>query len=120
MCKGTGCFDHPGRARYGLDGANRGPPRRDVCRTDGRSSPDPETLIAPQHPYTRLLIESLPAVTEKKPLRGIPGLAPQLLNLPSGCAFHPRCPHSFDRCIAETPELRSTEQGRWAACHLIT
>ena len=76
-------------------------------------APIRDTLIKPQHPYTRMLIESLPAVTEKKPLRGIAGLAP------SGCAFHPRCPHVFERCITETPELRSTEQGRAAACHLI-
>ena len=82
-------------------------------------APIRETLIAPQHPYTRMLIESLPAVTEKKPLRGIPGLAPQLLDLPSGCAFHPRCPHCFDRCITDTPTLRMTDQGRWAACHLL-
>jgi peptide/nickel transport system ATP-binding protein len=82
-------------------------------------SPIRETLIAPQHPYTRLLIESLPAVNKKKPLRGIPGLAPQLLNLPSGCAFHPRCPHVIDRCTTETPSLRETAPQRWAACHLV-
>ncbi len=82
-------------------------------------APIHETLIAPQHPYTRMLIESLPAVTEKKPLRGIPGLAPQLLDLPSGCAFHPRCPHCFDRCIVEVPALQMAAQGRWAACHLL-
>jgi peptide/nickel transport system ATP-binding protein len=82
-------------------------------------APIRETLIAPQHPYTRMLIESLPSVTEKKPLRGIAGLAPQLLILPSGCAFHPRCPHCFDRCIAETPPLRMAGEGRWAACHLL-
>jgi peptide/nickel transport system ATP-binding protein len=82
-------------------------------------SPIRETLIAPQHPYTRLLIESLPAVSEKKPLRGIPGLAPQLLNLPSGCAFHPRCPHVMERCLSETPSLRETASQRWAACHLV-
>jgi peptide/nickel transport system ATP-binding protein len=82
-------------------------------------APIRETLTAPRHPYTRMLIESLPAVTEKKPLRGIAGLAPQLLNLPSGCTFHPRCPHCFDRCITEVPALRRTDQGRWAACHLL-
>jgi peptide/nickel transport system ATP-binding protein len=82
-------------------------------------APIQETLTAPHHPYTRLLIESLPSVTEKKPLRGIAGLAPQLLNLPSGCSFHPRCPHCFDRCITEVPALRMTDQGRWAACHLL-
>ena len=82
-------------------------------------APIRETLMAPQHPYTRLLIESLPAVTTKKPLRGIPGLAPQLLNLPSGCAFHPRCPHAFDRCSLETPPLIEAAPQRWAACHLL-
>jgi peptide/nickel transport system ATP-binding protein len=82
-------------------------------------APIRDTLIAPQHPYTRLLIESLPAVTVKKALRGIPGLAPQLLNLPAGCAFHPRCPHTFDRCLAENPTLRETGQQHWAACHLV-
>ena len=82
-------------------------------------APIRETLVAPQHPYTRMLIESLPAVTAKKPLQGIPGLAPQLLNLPSGCAFHPRCPNCFDRCITETPAFRMTSPGRWAACHLL-
>ena len=82
-------------------------------------APIRETLIAPKHPYTRMLIESLPSVTEKQPLRGIPGLAPQLLNLPSGCAFHPRCPHVVDRCITETPALREAEPRRWAACHLV-
>jgi len=81
-------------------------------------APIRETLIAPRHPYTRMLIESLPAVTEKKPLRGIAGLAPQLLNLPTGCAFHPRCPQCFDRCITETPDFRMADEGRWVACHL--
>jgi len=81
-------------------------------------APIRETLIAPRHPYTRMLIESLPAVIEKKPLRGIAGLAPQLLNLPTGCAFHPRCPQCFDRCITETPDFRMADEGRWVACHL--
>ena len=82
-------------------------------------APIRETLIDPKHPYTRMLIESLPSVTVKQPLRGIPGLAPQLLNLPAGCAFHPRCPHVFDRCITEMPALREAEPQRWAACHLL-
>ena len=78
-----------------------------------------KTLVDPKHPYTRLLIESLPSATEKKALRGIPGLAPQLLNLPKGCAFHPRCPHAFDRCTLETPALIEAAPWRWAACHLL-
>jgi peptide/nickel transport system ATP-binding protein len=78
-----------------------------------------KTLVDPKHPYTSLLIDSLPSATEKKPLRGIPGLAPQLLNLPKGCAFHPRCPHAFDRCTLETPALIEAAPWRWAACHLL-
>ncbi len=78
-----------------------------------------QTLIDPKHPYTRMLIESLPSATKKKPLVGIPGLAPQLLNLPSGCAFHPRCPAAFDRCTLESPQLIEAAPARWAACHLL-
>ncbi|MEZ4620670.1 MAG: ABC transporter ATP-binding protein [Caldilineaceae bacterium] len=82
-------------------------------------SPIKEALVNPQHPYTRLLIESLPTTKGKKRLRGIPGLAPQLLNLPRGCAFNPRCPHTFDHCLQENPPLREAIPQRWAACHLL-
>jgi peptide/nickel transport system ATP-binding protein len=82
-------------------------------------APIQQALVTPQHPYTRLLIEALPSVTEKKKLQGIPGLAPQLLNLPHGCAFHPRCPYAFDRCEAQSPLLISPTPGRVAACHLL-
>jgi peptide/nickel transport system ATP-binding protein len=82
-------------------------------------SPIKEALVNPQHPYTRLLIESLPTTKGKKRLRGIPGLAPQLLNLPAGCAFHPRCPHVFEPCSLQNPALLEVEARRWAACHLL-
>ncbi len=82
-------------------------------------APMRDALISPQHPYTRLLIEALPSVTEKKKLRGIPGLAPQLLNLPKGCAFHPRCPLAFEPCSTITPEIRPAGPDRAAACHLL-
>jgi peptide/nickel transport system ATP-binding protein len=82
-------------------------------------APMRDALVSPQHPYTRLLIEALPSVIEKKKLRGIPGLAPQLLNLPSGCAFHPRCPMAFDQCSSISPVLISTGPERAAACHLL-
>jgi peptide/nickel transport system ATP-binding protein len=82
-------------------------------------APMREALVSPQHPYTRLLIDSLPSVTEKRKLQGIPGLAPQLLNLPRGCAFHPRCPHAFERCERETPALIAPTPQRAAACHLL-
>jgi peptide/nickel transport system ATP-binding protein len=82
-------------------------------------SPIRDALLSPQHPYTRLLIEALPSVTEKKKLQGIPGLAPQLLNLPQGCAFHPRCPYAFDPCRTDNPVLRMLASDRAAACHLL-
>ncbi len=55
-----------------------------------------EVLENPYHPYARLLIDSLPSVEGKRDLIGIPGLPPELLNLPTGCAFHPRCPFAME------------------------
>jgi peptide/nickel transport system ATP-binding protein len=80
--------------------------------------PIDEVLENPNHPYTRLLIDSLPNLESKKELRGIPGLPPALLNLPEGCPFHARCPFAFDRCREETPALQFLSPGRRVACHL--
>jgi len=76
-----------------------------------------EVLDSPLHPYTRLLIESLPTLDGKKELVGIPGLPPALLDLPPGCAFAPRCPEATERCRAETPELVTVGEGRQVACY---
>jgi peptide/nickel transport system ATP-binding protein len=70
------------------------------------------------HPYSRLLIDSLPSLDSKKQLIGIPGMPPQLLNLPPGCPFVPRCPYAFDRCLVDTPVSQSPQDGRHVACHL--
>ncbi len=70
------------------------------------------------HPYSRLLIDSLPTLEGKKELIGIPGMPPELLNLPPGCAFAPRCPFANDRCREETPVLQSPTSNRLVACHL--
>jgi peptide/nickel transport system ATP-binding protein len=80
--------------------------------------PVDDILAEPRHPYTRLLIDSLPTLDDKKALRGIPGLPPSLLNLPPGCSFSPRCPYAFDRCRVETPELQQITPLQQAACHL--
>ncbi|HUX86938.1 MAG TPA: oligopeptide/dipeptide ABC transporter ATP-binding protein, partial [Chloroflexota bacterium] len=77
-----------------------------------------EILEEPKHPYTRLLIDSLPNLDAKKELRGIPGLPPALLNLPDSCPFHPRCPFAFERCRVETPNLQAITPKRRVACHL--
>ncbi len=75
-------------------------------------------LENPLHPYTRLLIDSLPRLDEKREMVGIGGLTPSLLNLPSGCAFHPRCPLAHARCKTETPVIQSPQKGRQVSCHL--
>jgi len=72
----------------------------------------------PLHPYSRLLIASLPSLERKGALRGIPGLPPSLLNRPLGCPFRPRCPHAMTRCEVEDPPLREVRPDRWVACHL--
>ena len=81
-------------------------------------SPVREIFTRPLHPYTRMLIASLPSLEQKGTFRGIPGLIPLLRDLPPGCAFHPRCPQAFDRCLTEEPALLEKHPGGWAACHL--
>lgn len=74
-------------------------------------------LNEPCHPYTRLLIDSLPKLEIESEFVGIPGLPPALFDRPGGCYFHPRCPFAFDRCQVETPEPQLVN-GREVACHL--
>jgi peptide/nickel transport system ATP-binding protein len=81
-------------------------------------SPVRDIFTAPLHPYTRLLIATLPSLEQKGIFQGIPGLPPLLGALPRGCAFHPRCPLAVDRCRSEAPALREVRPGSWAACHL--
>ena len=80
----------------------------------------PEQLYsAPRHPYTRGLRAAFPPLSEPvRRLEGIPGTPPDLLDLPPGCSFAPRCPLAIDRCHEERPALRSIPGGV-AACHLV-
>jgi peptide/nickel transport system ATP-binding protein len=73
----------------------------------------------PLHPYTRLLIASLPSLDGKGTLQGIPGLPPSLLHPPAGCPFHPRCPYAMERCKVVAPALLEHQPGHWASCHLL-
>ncbi|WP_417308334.1 ABC transporter ATP-binding protein [Devosia sp.] len=75
-------------------------------------------IEAPKHPYTKLLVDSLPGIKVKQALIGIPGLPPPLVDLPPGCPFNPRCPYVFDRCRSETPEPQTVGPNQLAACHL--
>ncbi len=58
---------------------------------------------APQHPYTKALLGSMPKLGNKEKLFAIPGQPPDLATLPAGCAFHPRCPEALPRCAVEEP-----------------
>ncbi len=74
----------------------------------------------PRHPYTQALLAAAPNLDPHKRSR-IPaarGELPSSLRLPSGCPFHTRCPHAFDRCVTERPELTMRLGGVVAACHL--
>jgi oligopeptide transport system ATP-binding protein len=72
----------------------------------------------PAHPYTKALLESIPRVDLKgQDLATIKGLPPTLTQLPSGCAFHPRCTFAKDRCRVDTPPLYEVSGGRQSACH---
>jgi peptide/nickel transport system ATP-binding protein len=73
----------------------------------------------PQHPYTWGLLDSMPTVERKlERLSAIEGSPPSLVHPPSGCPFHPRCPHRFDPCDKERPPLVAPPGGHPDACHL--
>ena len=76
-----------------------------------------EMFTDPWHPYAQALISSLPNLEKKGVFKGIPGLAPALLRLPSGCAFHPRCDQVMDICKTDRPNLQIID-GRSVSCHL--
>ncbi len=82
-------------------------------------SPVQDIFTKPLHPYTRMLISSLPSLEQKGTFQGIPGLPPLLRDLPPGCAFHPRCPHAFDRCRTDAPLFAQVQPNSVAACHLL-
>ena len=83
-----------------------------------------ELFYSPQHPYAWGLLASMPRLDKVRTdrLDPIPGNPPSLINLPSGCAFNPRCVHrsevAGDRCRTEVPELLETPSGQFARCHI--
>jgi peptide/nickel transport system ATP-binding protein len=81
-------------------------------------APASEVINAPRHPYTKLLLSSLPEVGVRfaeKRLNGIPGRPPSLLDPPTGCRFRTRCPLAFEKC-AEEPPFVEVAAGHEAAC----
>ena len=81
--------------------------------------PVADVIHRPQHPYTRGLMGSIPTIAaDREALEQIDGTMPRLTAIPGGCAFHPRCPHVFDRCRRDRPELMAAGATR-AACWLV-
>jgi len=73
----------------------------------------------PLHPYTQYLINSLPKFGDKSPRESVPGSPPDLAQLPSGCSFHPRCPHVMDICREQTPSYIPIKSNHKVACWLV-
>jgi peptide/nickel transport system ATP-binding protein len=91
------------------------------------SAPGAQLGVSAKHPYTQGLLRSFPPLRGPRTrLAGIPGAPPDLADPPSGCRFHPRCPHCdpsrqglHARQTQERPRLREAEPGHWVACHLV-
>ncbi len=90
-----------------------------------------EMVENPLHPYSKLLLQSVPGLDEKQDsLVGIPGMPPRLINLPYGCLFQPRCPSAMPHCTQISPTLAPPEHApaqdrdsidtRQVACHLYS
>ncbi|HEV2035817.1 MAG TPA: ABC transporter ATP-binding protein [Candidatus Dormibacteraeota bacterium] len=82
------------------------------------SGPTTDVFAHPKHPYTWSLLRSIPRLDAERhePLKPIEGLPPNLIDLPKGCAFHPRCPFKIERCSRDTPELNRVGETQLAAC----
>jgi oligopeptide transport system ATP-binding protein len=82
------------------------------------TSPVHDIYKAPAHPYTRGLLDSIPRLDQKgQELYAIKGLPPNLLHIPPGCAFHPRCPRAQQVCRTDVPPLYRVSTVRASACH---
>ena len=82
-------------------------------------APTSVIINSPLHPYTKLLISSLPDIGVKysqKKLTGIPGKPPLLLDPPTGCRFRERCPVAFQKCLNEEPPFMEIKKGHFIAC----
>jgi oligopeptide/dipeptide ABC transporter ATP-binding protein len=76
-----------------------------------------EIFDRPRHPYTIGLLGSRPTLGDDGRLNAIPGQVPDLRERPSGCPFHPRCPHAQDICAEERPAREQVAPGHWTECH---
>lgn len=80
-----------------------------------------EIFSNPLHPYTKALLAAIPVPNperKRKPI-ALKGEVPSAINIPSGCRFHPRCPHEEKRCKEKEPELIEVSPNHFVACHLV-
>jgi oligopeptide transport system ATP-binding protein len=82
------------------------------------AGPTKDVFAHPQHPYTWSLLRSIPRLDAERhePLKAIEGLPPNLIDLPSGCAFHPRCAFKVERCTRDVPSLQRVGETQESAC----
>ena len=84
-------------------------------------APTAQLFARPAHPYTEGLMAAVPNLEERRErLRAIPGQVPPANAWPTGCRFHPRCPHAWEKCREELPPLLDVEPGHRARCWLVT
>ena len=83
------------------------------------AAPAEEVFARPNHPYTQALLAEVPRIeARKRRFTAIKGELPSPLAPPTGCHFHPRCPHALPRCAEQAPSLRKVASGHLSACHL--
>jgi oligopeptide/dipeptide ABC transporter ATP-binding protein len=76
-----------------------------------------DVYARPKHPYTAGLLRAIPDIAIRPDrLPGIKGSPPNLLKLPTGCPFHPRCPLADEQCVQEMPPFAEVAPGQWSAC----
>lgn len=81
-------------------------------------APVENVFAEPLHPYTQLLIDSIPSIKERKPLKIVEGITHDPRNPPSGCIFRLRCQHAWEHCAAVEPQPLEVSEKHTVACHL--
>ncbi len=83
------------------------------------TAPTEELFKEPNHPYTTALLHEVPRIDNRgRNFTPVKGEIPSPIDPPTGCHFHPRCPHAMEKCRVSQPTLREIAPGRYSACHL--